>query len=125
MKITQQNFVSQMSAGNEKALEYKRRYKEQLLEHNWEEHCRTQENHLLIDQIEEEFSQETRQMLSCLKPHDRELFLRLYVEEESIDEVSRHTGIKKTVLYNRISRGKKKIRSLFSSRPKGEELYEK
>ena len=49
-------------------------------------------------------------MLDSLKPVDRELFIRLYVEEQSMEEVSRETGIKKEVIYNRLSRSKRKLR---------------
>ncbi len=68
------------------------------------------EDRTLAGLIEQEISRETEQMLSCLKPSDRELFLKLYVQEHTIEQVSRETGMKKEVIYNRLSRGKKKIR---------------
>ena len=68
-----------------------------------------------LQAVEEEFSEETQQILACLKPKDRELFLRLYIEEENMEEVSQSTGLAKPVIYNRLSRGKKRIRSLFSA----------
>lgn len=52
------------------------------------------------------------QMLSCLNETDRSLFLKLYVEEADINEVSRETGMKKSSIYNRLSRGKKHIREM-------------
>ena len=61
----------------------------------------------------EEFSEETKQMLSCLKPQDRELFIKLYVEEKPFDEISKEMNTNKPVLYNRLFRSKKKLRSLF------------
>jgi RNA polymerase sigma-70 factor (ECF subfamily) len=63
--------------------------------------------------LEQELSEETEAMLNCLKPQDRELFQRLFLEEQDVDTVSRETGMKKEVIYNRVSRGKKKIRKLF------------
>ena len=39
--------------------------------------------------------------------------MKLYVEEKNIDDISSETGLKREVIYNRISRGKNKIRSLF------------
>lgn len=99
-----------------KALDYKRKYASRLLESSWEE----KENFINVDeafdmhaQFSEEFSKETTEMLACLKPRDRELFLKLYVEEKSFDEISQETGTEKTVLYNRLSRSKRKIRRLF------------
>lgn len=63
--------------------------------------------------IEREISEEVEMMLDSLKPSDRELFMKLYVEEKPIDQVSRETGIKKEVIYNRLSRGKRKLRKQF------------
>ena len=63
-----------------------------------------------------EVSREVEQMLSCLRPKDRELFTKLYVEDKSFEEVSAETGMTKDVIYNRVSRGKKKIRKLFPVR---------
>ena len=73
--------------------------------------------------LENEISEETGKMLSCLKPADRELFWKLYVEEEDLDRVSRSTGMSKSVIYNHLSRGKKKLRSLYGmQQPKGDQL---
>lgn len=99
-----------------KALDYKRRYAARLLEMSWEEaeRCSGKDMMAEISQIEEEFSEETRQMLECLNPQDRELFLKIYVEEENMETVSAQSGMSRPVIYNRLSRGKKKIRRLFS-----------
>lgn len=61
----------------------------------------------------EELSDETEAFLSCLKEEDRFLFRQLFIEEMEPDEVARKNGIKRENLYNRISRGKKKIRRHF------------
>ena len=58
---------------------------------------------------------EVEKMLDCLKPEDKELFLKLYVEEKTVGEVSRETGMKADVIYNRISRGRHKIRKKFQA----------
>ena len=99
-----------------KALDYKRKYANHLLETSWDnaQHAETVDNAIeLHTQFEEEFSEETKQMLSCLKPQDRDLFLKLYVEEKPFDEISKEMNIKKPVVYNRLSRSKKKLRALF------------
>lgn len=70
----------------------------------------------IFDRINEDgaeenyFSKELMDMLAIISPKDRKLFLELYVEELSLDEISQRSGIKKSVLYNRISRAKKRIR---------------
>ena len=42
------------------------------------------------------------------------MFLKIYVEEENMETVSAQSGMSRPVIYNRLSRGKKKIRRLFS-----------
>ena len=104
-----------------KALDCKRKYASRMLETSWEAMEETgqpviqTEFSAELQAVEEEFSEETQQILACLKPKDRELFLRLYIEEENMEEVSQSTGLAKPVIYNRLSRGKKRIRSLFSA----------
>lgn len=99
-----------------KALDYKRKYANHLLETSWENAQYTKGLDDAIElhtQFEEEFSEETKQMLSCLKPQDKELFIKLYVEEKPFDEISKEMNTNKPVLYNRLFRSKKKLRSLF------------
>lgn len=99
-----------------KALDYKRKYANHLLETSWEnaQHTTGIDDAIeLQTQFDEEFSEETKQMLSCLKPQDRELFIKLYVEEKPFDEISKEMNTNKPVLYNRLFRSKKKLRSLF------------
>lgn len=104
-----------------KALDCKRKYASHMLETSWE--AMEEKGHPImhaeisaeLQSIETEFSEETRQILSCLKPKDQELFLRLYIEEENMEEVSQSTGLTKPVIYNRLSRGKKRIRNLFAT----------
>lgn len=65
------------------------------------------------DAAETEISEELEQMLSCLNPRDQEIFRRLYIEEQTVDQVSRDMKMKDSAVYNRISRGKRKIRNLY------------
>ena len=60
--------------------------------------------------LDDEISERTKELLACLKEKDRDIFMELYVEEASIDEISKKHDIKKPVLYSRISRAKKRIR---------------
>lgn len=57
--------------------------------------------------IKKELEVETNEMLSCLKEKDRELFYKLYIEEKEIKDISFETGLKREVIYNRLTRGKK------------------
>ncbi len=110
-----------------KALDYKRKYARQLMERSLEQadnilSGQPQDTEMSFSgespesiqtQFLKEFSRETQEILACLKPRDQELFLKLYVEEKSFDEISQETGTEKSVLYNRLSRGKRKLRNLF------------
>lgn len=58
--------------------------------------------------LEEE--KEFHNLLNGLSEEDKEIFIKLFWEEMSHDEISKEMDISKDVLYNRISRGKKKLR---------------
>lgn len=55
-------------------------------------------------------------LLSALKPKDKEIFIRYYINEEKIRDIADNYSVKEDVIYNRISRGKKKIKSIFRNR---------
>lgn len=57
----------------------------------------------------EDFDEFFSELTSCLDDDDKELFKRLFWYGETYDEISLDTKKNKTVLFNRISRGKKKI----------------
>lgn len=59
--------------------------------------------------LERELSEETESLLSCLTPSDQAIFIRLFFQEESVQTVASDMGIRTSALYNRISRGRKKI----------------
>ena len=42
-----------------------------------------------------------------------ELFMKLFVEEESVEQISEDTGLPRDVIYNRVSRGKRKMRNMY------------
>lgn len=102
-----------------KALDCRRRYTRHLLEVSFDDTVKDTANEREdpgtpeLAVLEEEISRETREMLDCLRPADRELFIRLYMEEEDVESVSRSTGMSKAVIYNHVSRGKKKLRRQF------------
>lgn len=67
---------------------------------------------------EQELSEEMQELLSCLNEKDRELFLRIYGEEEDPDTAGARLGLTKNNVYVRLFRGKKKMR-LFAEKRKG------
>lgn len=102
-----------------RAIDYLRKYKKELLHASLEELEGEGKDGELLQSIEREISDETEAMLSCLSPRDREIFRRLYLEEESPEEIGADLGLSRDAVYSRVSRGKKKIRSQFA--PPGED----
>jgi len=39
--------------------------------------------------------------------------MKLFVEEESVEQISEDTGLPRDVIYNRVSRGKRKMRNMY------------
>lgn len=72
-----------------------------------------------VDDIEveiqkKELKEEVDSLLKGLKEEDRKIFKEYYIEGKTIKEISKDMNIKDENIYNRISRGKKKIRILFN-----------
>lgn len=68
--------------------------------------------------LQEELSEEMEQLLQALSPQDRQLFLEYYVQQQGIDDIAQRYGVQPATLYNRLSRGRKKLRSLWPCRQK-------
>ena len=92
------------------AIDYLRKYIRELEYYNVEDMVWGKEDEHLVNLIENEVSEEVEQMLSCLCEEDKMLFLKLFYEEKNVEEISSETGMKKETIYNRVSRGKKKMR---------------
>ena len=97
-----------------KCLDYKRKYLKDLLYENIDDLNISIGDNTYQEVVKKELDENLQEILSCLKNEDKELFLKLYVEEKDMVEVSKETGMKREVIYNRISRGKRKIKNLFS-----------
>jgi RNA polymerase sigma-70 factor (ECF subfamily) len=112
-KNTFKNWVAAIA--KYKAIDFMRKYKNETENVSYEAleevGMKTQDNdpERILD---EEISEKVNELLSCLKEKDRELFIRLYAKEESIDCISSDMGMEKSVIYNRVSRAKKKIRKI-------------
>ncbi len=93
-----------------RAVDYLRKYRQKIQQIDIEEVEIAKEDAVLEGLLEQEAYRELKGLLKCLKEKDRSLFWKLYVEEKSMEEISRETGMDKTVIYNRISRGRRLIR---------------
>ncbi|MEW9094321.1 MAG: sigma-70 family RNA polymerase sigma factor [Clostridiaceae bacterium] len=95
-----------------KAIDYKRKYlrllEEQPIENlNLESSFRVESNI-----IENELSYEVESLLNNLKKDDKEIFIKHYIEEKDVDTIAENIGVRSSVIYNRLSRGRKKLRNL-------------
>ena len=97
-----------------KSLNYVRKYLKDLENENIENIILPAEDNALKEILENEISTETEKMLKSLSEEDRGIFIKLYLEDKNMDEVSFDTGLAKPVIYNRLSRGKKKMREALS-----------
>lgn len=112
-KSTFKNWVAGIA--KYKSLNYVRKYLRDLEHENIDDVELTTDDSSYGDIVKHELDENLSKMLKCLKPEDKELFIKLYVEEQDIEQVSSQMGLKKDVIYNRLSRGKKKIQQLFST----------
>ena len=63
-----------------------------------------------IEDESEIYLDETDEILKVLDEKDREIFRKLFIEGYSYDDLAKIYDISKAGLYNRVARGKKKIR---------------
>ncbi|EHJ00597.1 RNA polymerase, sigma-24 subunit, ECF subfamily [Clostridium sp. DL-VIII] len=97
-----------------RAIDYKRKYL-RTLEHIDISELEIESNFTIEKELlKNELEYEIEEILKCLSVFDKQLFIKLFVKEESVEEVSEEFNIKPSVLYNRISRGKRKLKSIFS-----------
>ena len=108
------NFIAGISKF--KAIDYKRKYIKDLYNKDISDMSIAVEDKLTESSLRIELSDETEEMLGCLKKEDRSLFIKLYIEGKKIEEVTKETGMSRNVIYNRLSRGKRKIKNLFEVR---------
>ena len=76
----------------------------------------SQEDSTFSKIAEQELSKENEEILSCLSPKDRELFRRIFLEEEEPEMAGNALGISRDNVYVRIFRGKRRIRNKFGER---------
>lgn len=96
-----------------KSLNYVRKYLRDLEHENIEDMEISEEDSSYAQVVRHELDEDLSKMLACLKPEDKNLFIKIYVEEQDIEKISSEMGVRRDVIYNRISRGKKKIQQLF------------
>ena len=62
--------------------------------------------------LEKETRAELVSLLSNLNSEDQEIFIRRYFGDESTGEIATHVGMNRTAVNNRLSRGRKRLKSI-------------
>lgn len=96
-----------------KSINYVRKYLRDLENENIEDLKIPVMDHTLIEILADETNREITEMLKSLSKEDRVIFQKLYFEDRDMDEIAAYTGLTKSILYNRLSKGKKKLRRIF------------
>lgn len=97
-----------------KCIDYKRKHLKNLGHEDVDNLEISVEDNALNGILNNELNKDLDSMLNCLKKEDKDLFLKLYLEEKDMEQVCFETGMKREVIYNRLSRAKKKIKSVLS-----------
>ena len=116
-KNTFKNWIA--SVTRYRVVDYKRKYIKTLVEESIDIH--NLNDSLVVEEniLNEELRDEINNLLDNLKPKDKDLFIKHYLDDKNVDELSKEIGVKTVVIYNRLSRGRSKLRGLFS----GERFY--
>lgn len=97
-----------------KAIDCRRRWLHKMQEQPLEDVIWMEDARSRVELLEQEVFEETEQILSCLKEDDRSLFRQIFLEGVPVEEAAQQFGISRSNVYNRVSRGKKQIRKLYS-----------
>lgn len=66
--------------------------------------------------LQKETDREIEELLSNLSDKDREIFKRRYIYDEKPEEISKSMEIEPSVIYNHLSRGRRKLREIIARR---------
>lgn len=92
------------------SIDYKRKYcrcTEELDEN-------TQDKKADMSFMKREIQEEIQDLLSALSPKDREIFIQRYFMDMAVEDIAASEGKTSGYVYNRLSRGRKKLRRLFA-----------
>ncbi|MCR8746900.1 sigma-70 family RNA polymerase sigma factor [Romboutsia lituseburensis] len=96
-----------------KTIDYKRKYYKYIEKENIDELSIPSKENIFEEVTKNELSEELDKLLNNLSCEDKALFLKLFVEGKAVESVSKEMNIHKNNIYNRVSRGKSKLRKLF------------
>lgn len=103
-KNTFKNWICAIS--KYKAIDYKRKYLSRIETVDINQEIYYIDTDLMKSEIEED----VKEILRHLNERDKELFIKHYLEGEDLESIAVKTNTKVSNLYNRLSRGRNKIR---------------
>lgn len=95
-----------------KAIDYKRKYFKLDSLEDIDNIELSDKSNLVEDIIYKEFKEEVHSLLDNLKEKDRRIFIKYYLEEKRIEEISEEMDLAEHQIYNKLSRGRKKLRNI-------------
>lgn len=112
-KNTLKNWIG--AVAKYRAINYKRKFYRELTAGELTEDI-TDGKGADADILKREIEEETISLLSGLSPDDREIFIKRYFHELSIDEIAAQKNKKPSWIYNRLSRGRKKLSRIYGGK---------
>ncbi|MCU4990417.1 sigma-70 family RNA polymerase sigma factor [Bacillus cereus] len=107
-KNTLKNWIAAIT--KYKSIDYARKYAKTVNEKGLDQ---IGEIAMHTDTTKNEMSNDMEHILNHLKKNDKEIFMKHYVQEDSVEDIAEKMGVKTSFIYNRLSRGRKKLRALF------------
>ncbi|MGG5460679.1 sigma-70 family RNA polymerase sigma factor [Clostridium sp. B9] len=101
-----------ISVSKYRAIDYKRKYLKETENLEIDLNLIEDKNNVESNILKNELKEDVYELLKNLKHKDREIFIKYYIEELELQSISKTMNIKESILYNRLSRGRKKLRSL-------------
>lgn len=95
-----------------KSIDYQRKLIKELHNEDIDELDLKDKSVLDSEILAKENREEMMKLLSNLKEEDKEIFMRRYFQEQSTEDIGKHMGINREAVNNRLSRGRKKLKSI-------------
>ncbi len=111
-KSTLKNWIG--AVAKYRAIDYKRRYCRELMQGNIDYDIADRK--AAAELMKSETEEEINSLLSNLSPEDKEIFKKRYILDIPIEEIAASHNKSTGYIYNRLSRGRKKLRSLFAGK---------
>ncbi len=111
---TRASFKSWISGiAKHKCINYKRKYLKELQNISIEDLDLVDEKNIEEEIIKNEIKKEVGELLCCLADEDKIILTKYYLEDIDIADISDDLNISKSIIYNRLSRARKKLKNEF------------